>query len=381
MDTTAPRSTAPGTAPGAAPGAAGLDALIAELSAVGDPPADAAADELAADPAARRALDRGLAEGAAVLDATATPALAAHLAGAEAVVRAAPAELLERACLPHFTISQAGHVFDLGAGALIHSYAPPGPAAVLVGTGRLVESAFQRLQDTARWHAAALLPGGLRPGQPGFAATVRVRLLHARVRRAVRRAAGGRGPVPISQVDTARTWLDFTLVTTRADAALGLELTEQEQRSLYAYWRVLGELLGIDPRLLAGAVDATGAELLAARIAAVTGPPGEDSRRLTRAGLTALADALPAFSPVPRRLARPLVSTVSRAMLGDALADDLGIARSRAGSAALRPVVAVVRARRRRLRRDPAAWRRAVEANVAATRAFALEGGAAGYER
>ncbi|WP_432484525.1 oxygenase MpaB family protein [Kineococcus esterisolvens] len=362
--------------------AAALDALIDELSAVGDPVADALADELAAHPQHRALLERGLREGRDALgDPTGAPALAAFLGELETLTAAAPDDLLDRASLPHFTISPAEHVLDLGAAALIHSYAPPRTAAVLVGTGELTGRALERVTDTGRWNAAALVPGWLRQGEPGYVATAQVRLVHARVRRSVRRAAGDAGPVPLHQVDLVRTWLDFTLVTMRADAALGLDLTGAEENSLYAYWQHLGRLLGIDRRLLVGAACRAGAELLAERIAAVTGPPSEDSRRLTRAGLDALAGALADLTPAPRRLAGPMVRAACRAMLGDELADQLGVPRSAAAAAALRPLVALTRRRRLLLRRDAVAWERLVRANVEATRAFALDGGPAGFAR
>ncbi|WP_337059393.1 oxygenase MpaB family protein [Kineococcus sp. G2] len=362
--------------------AAALDALIAELSDVGDPPADALVDELTAHPQQRRLLERGLREGSEALgELPGAPALTAFLAELEALTAAAPDDLLDTASLPHFTISTPEHVLDLGAAALIHSYAPPRTAAVLVGTGALTGRALERVTETGRWNAAALVPGWLRRGEPGYVATAQVRLVHARVRRSVHRSAGGAGPVPLHQVDLARTWLDFTLVTMRADTALGLDLTDAEQASLYRYWRHLGRLLGIDPRLLAGAVDRAGAELLAERIGAVTGPPGEDSRRLARAGLEVLATALADLTPLPGRVTGPLVDAACRRMLGDRLADALGVPRSTAAAAALRPVVVLTRLRRRLLRRNPVAWDRAVRANVAASRAFALDGGPAGFAR
>jgi hypothetical protein len=52
--------------------------------------------------------------------------------------------------------------------------------------------------------------------------------------------------VPISQVDVARTWLDFTLTPSRALAALGIELTQAEQNSLYQYWHYIAYLLGLE---------------------------------------------------------------------------------------------------------------------------------------
>jgi len=48
-----------------------------------------------------------------------------------------------------------------------------------------------------------------------------------------------------SQVDVARTWLDFTVTPFRALAVLRIELTEPEQHSLYKYWHYIAYLLGL----------------------------------------------------------------------------------------------------------------------------------------
>src|SRR5207245_10156667 len=80
----------------------------------------------------------------------------------------------------------AVHLISLSAGALIRVYESPSIAAVLATTGRLVDGADRRIRETGKWVATAMLPGSLRVGQPGYQATVQVRLLHANMRRLVR---------------------------------------------------------------------------------------------------------------------------------------------------------------------------------------------------
>ncbi|NAZ81977.1 DUF2236 domain-containing protein [Kineococcus sp. R8] len=383
-------SRAPASRPGpavvgprAAPAAA-TDPEVAQALRTGDPLAQAAAAALSADPALRAQVGVGLRCGLAAV-ADPHPAVAALLRELEAACDAVDDDLLERGSHPYFTIPFPGHIYDLGAGALIRSYAPPEPATLLVGTGELVDRAYQRLLDTAHWINLCMLPGGLRRGAPGYVATAEVRLLHARIRNALARAHPDADVLPLHQVDLARTWLDFTLVTIEAAGAIGLDLTDDEQRSLYRFWQHLGRLLGIgdgaDPGLLRGVLDSAAATRLERRVAAVTGPPNDDSRRLTAAGLGAIAQALHDLGHVPLWAAGQLVHTVSRRMQGDELADALGIRRHRTALALAPVAVAALRLQRRALRRVPPLWSVVVGVNVVVARWHARgRRDATGYE-
>ncbi len=341
----------------------------AELAAAGrrgDPPADAVAERVGAEPSVRAELAAALAGAPAR-----TPAVRALVEEMERTALAVPDVVHEVSSRIAYTAPFAAHVFDIGAGSLLRSYAPPAPAAVLVSTGRLVEGASERLLSTGRWLNAASVPGWLRPGQPGFVETGRVRLVHALVRRHAPRVEGH---LPVSQLDQVRTWLDFSLVAPVCAEAVGLPLTQEEQRELFRYWHHLGALLGIERPLVAAAVDRASARELDRRVAALTGPPSRDSRTLTAAGLQALADGLVDVSGLPPRLALPAVRAVARAMHDRSTADALGIGRTPVLDALVPAVAVLVRARRARLRRRPAAWHAMVEANVETARRFVRDG-------
>jgi hypothetical protein len=196
----------------------------------------------------------------------------------------------------------------------------------------------------------------------------------------VRRGALRRDPatehVPVNQLELARTWLDFTYVAMRADAAIGLDLTAGEQHSLYRYWQPVGRLMGVDARLVGDVTDAASARRLLRRTDDVFGPPSADSRRLTAAALSTISAELPSISPLNAPLARVLITTVARRVHGRELSDALGVPRTGALQAAVPPAVAAVRAHRRLQRARPRAWQRAIEANLAVARDFGR--GAAG---
>ncbi|MFB9375860.1 oxygenase MpaB family protein [Kineococcus gynurae] len=292
----------------------------------------------------------------------ATAALVQDLLARTAAV--AP-DVLTTGSRPHFTVPPAVHVLDVGAGALIRSYAPPEPATILVGTGQLVDDTERRLWDTARWLNQIAEPGGLRPGRDGLVATASVRLMHAGVRRQVTRTRppGPGAPVHISQLDLLRTWTDFTVAAPRAASRLGQDLTEEEYATFLTFWRHVGTLLGIEPELLAGVRRRRDAVELDARIVSLTPPPNADSRRLTEIGLTTLAHAWSDISPLPRRVTVPVIHAIARTLQGPELSDALGIPRAPAHR--LVPVVAAAaRWRRNRLRRNPIAWERMIERNL-----------------
>jgi len=121
-------------------------------------------------------------------------------------------------------VPAAAHVVSLSAGALIRVYESPSISQVLATSGRLIEGADRRIRETGKWVSTVMLPGSLRPGGPGYVATLQVRMLHANMRRLARsrgfdEAAYG---APINQVDLARTWMDFTLTSLRAEETDGL---------------------------------------------------------------------------------------------------------------------------------------------------------------
>ena len=91
----------------------------------------------------------------------------------------------------------------------------------------------------------------------------------------LRVVAANRDPERFShpnQVDLARTWMDFTVTSLRAEEAMGFGLTTSETATLYRYWWLLGHLLGIDARLIAGISTNDQARRVDWLLQAVTGP-------------------------------------------------------------------------------------------------------------
>lgn len=299
----------------------------------GDPLADAAADALAAMPVDLRevTLERALRQGCAPDD---PEALRALLAQCERVPFWVDFARCDRGGAAFLKSGIAGGLI-LGAYSLTAGYLSPAGNKPLAFSGRLTEQAPRRLAETGRFVQQVSLPGGMRPRAEGWRITVRVRLMHASVRRMLVRsprwdsAAWG---VPINQADSAGTILLFSLVVLDGLDLLGLHMPAGEREDLLHLWRWVAAVIGVDDELRF----ATEAEARAfwELLTSTQGDPDDDSRALARALLESPVTA--AKTPEERRRAtrmRDVGYALSRYFLGDRYADALDYPRSRAAQA------------------------------------------------
>lgn len=139
--------------------------------------------------------------------------------------------------------------------SLVPGFSIPKIAAVLQATKYLAppssrERVVARLTDTGAMLAACCLDvQSILPGGEGWKTALRVRVLHAKVRKALLQRNDWKVEelgVPINQEDMAATLLGFS-----SNALLGIEmilgfaLGQKEQLAYLAYWRYLGWLLGV----------------------------------------------------------------------------------------------------------------------------------------
>ncbi|MCK9868080.1 DUF2236 domain-containing protein [Nocardiopsis dassonvillei] len=325
---------------------------------------------------ARPVVNQGIREGLASLTDP-PPALAALLRQAESPPDYVDDALLDQGPMPFYTSPPPVHIIALNAGSLIRVYESPSISKVLTTTGRLVESAQRRIQETGAWLTQTMLPGGLRVGQPGYVATLEVRMLHAHMRRlALNRGYDSSADgCPINQVDLGRTWMDFTLTAYTAEGLLGFGLSSREQAELYRYWWYVAHLLGIDARLVEGITGNEAAARLDAVFQTVTGPATEESAVLADATLASATSALHAMLKVPGELARPALNAIARRIHGDGACQDLRIPPAPIADAWLGPVLSGLALAREHRRRDPRRWQAAIDQNLAAARELAARPG------
>ena len=225
---------------------------------------------------------------------------------------------------------QAGIV--LGAASLVSGYANSAASRPLEMTGRYLDAAGARTIEVASWLVAVTEEGGVHRHGRGFELTVRVRLIHALVRRALLRSPDwdldGWG-VPICQAYLAYTLTEFCLVPLRGMRAIGAPYLPHEVDAYYARWRYVGHLLGIDEALLP--VDRPAQEALEA-IYLLTRPPVDDYCRRLVASVNADFLIPEIEQLLPRRLhpvAPQVVHALERLFLGDEVSDDLAVPHTR----------------------------------------------------
>ncbi|HEY2204294.1 MAG TPA: oxygenase MpaB family protein [Pseudonocardia sp.] len=309
-------------------------AAFRRYAQLGDPPADRLVAALGALPAdrGRAMVERALADGVdAVPDAP--PELRELVDRVAAVPYWVDTDQLALAARVTGRAGLWGMLVALPYLALMGGYLASRPDKVLVATGDLDTAAPRRLAETAHWWVDVTSPGALDRHGPGFAGVLRVRLVHARVRAAMRARPDWdheRWDAPVNQAQLAGTLMLFSLANLAGCQAIGLRFTARERAAVFHLWRYVGWLLGVTPDLLP-ATEADTWRLLWLE-AATEFRPDADSRRLAGA----LADALgPLLVPGDGRLSgaatralNSYATSYSRLVLGRANADALGLPAS-----------------------------------------------------
>jgi len=298
----------------------------------GDPLADAAAAELAGLPReeaahlVRRALARGLAD-----TTGAGPALRTFFEAVDRRPRWVDEDALARGGELLFRAGSFGGTV-LGVESLPYGYASPGGNKPLAASGRLRENAPRRLAETSRFVQAVSLPGGMDRFSDGFAITVKVRLMHAEVRRMLLRSPRfdvSRWGVPINQHDMVSTTLLFSHAVIHGMRGLGFRVDADEARTSIQLWKYVGWLMGAREDLLPD--DEADCWRITELVQATQGPPDADSIALTRALLDSPIDGAREAAPSEQRRARGVAAVARgfcRGLLGDDLADALEVPRT-----------------------------------------------------
>jgi hypothetical protein len=208
-------------------------------------------------------------------------------------------------------------------------YSWPAGNKPLALSGQLVHRASQRLKDTTRYVFAICQPGGLGRFSEGFAMTVRVRLIHAQVRRLLHESGQWRPDAwgaPINQCHMAGTNLMFSVGVLDALTRLGYRFKPIEREALIHLWRYAGYLVGVENELLV-AGEWEGHRLLD-MIFAFEPTPDDDSRALVNALMQTSFEYLQGFW-IGRLFGLNSCYGVSRALIGNARANMLGYPQTR----------------------------------------------------
>ncbi len=143
-------------------------------------------------------------------------------------------------------------------------YACARGAEPLVRTARLTRSPKRRYVETGQMIIDAMTPGALDPGESGYVAVRRVRLMHAAVRHVLQHAdeivgarAAGIEPwntdlygVPLNQHDLLGALFSFSVVGIDALKRAGVRVSNDDAEAYIHVWNLVGHQIGIEDGLL-----------------------------------------------------------------------------------------------------------------------------------
>ena len=191
-------------------------------------------------------------------------------------------------------------------------------------TGR-VAGTSRRLQQNNRQLMDIFFPGGLRRENDGWKLSTRVRIVHARIRALLDKSedwdheAWGT-PVSAAHLGFAisifsRRLLDYSL-------RVGARFSEEEKTSVLDIWRYTGYLMGI-PETILYTTSAEAREIY--KIAYLCEPaPAADSITMANALIQAIPGVVDVTDPAESRSVTDLAYRLSRALIGNRLANQFG---------------------------------------------------------
>ena len=268
-------------------------------------------------PNLREALARGEA------DENTLPEVKALIDDMNAALDGVDWERLERGQRAALSIPVLAQNLSLGPGALVHTYATPSIANILVNTGELTEGAVHRLAYTTNWIYSVYLKDGLKPGNVSYIHTGMVRAMHAHVRRVQTQLGLDTSDwgAPISEFDMFRTWFDFTYIAFTYLRNLGYRLTLEEEQDLFYLWRVVGVMLGIPRDILEPETDIDASQESIDAIHFIDGEPNEASHALVEALFSGFRTNVKQLLPFSDESIDDWMYAATRIMHGDEVAD------------------------------------------------------------
>ena len=263
----------------------------------------------------------------------------------EGAMRSAPASLraLFRACeTPPEWLDIPGHspgiyMFHrnarlvLGAmvgGTLVEGFATNIAKSFFI-TGRLRDQGVRRLQQNNRHMIEIFMPGGLNRESDGWKLSVRIRLVHARVRQLLNisddwdvEALG----TPVSAAHLGFAITAFSARLLKHLKSLGARFNDEERASFMQVWRYSGYLMGI-PESILFRDEADALEIF--KLGLVCEPPPDvESISLANALVNSAPLVVGVTDSDARRQLASYVYRVSRALIGPKLADRLQYPRT-----------------------------------------------------
>ena len=200
-----------------------------------------------------------------------------------------------------------------------------------VQTGRIFDNGVWRLKQNNRHQVEIFWPGGLKRYGDGWKLSVRIRFVHAQVRRLLAQTeewdhdAWG---VPISAAHVGYATACFAARAVKHSESLGARYSAEERASFHDVWRYTGYLMGVPETILF--TDESHA-LRIYRIGSLCEPPPTTEAILMTNALVNSAPLVAGITDAEerRKLVHGVIYPISRALLGGKLSDELRFPRSK----------------------------------------------------
>ena len=194
-------------------------------------------------------------------------------------------------------------------------------------TGRTAGN-LRRVRQNTRHLVDITLPGGLDRLGDGWKLTIRIRLIHAQVRRLLLNSDRWDVPaegVPLHTAHMALASTGFSAINLHAVRKLGPRLTEEERDGFMHIWRYVTWLLGVPDRLLFRNEDEA---LHLRRIAHLCElPPGPMAVEVAHGYINTVPELLGVTDSAKREKLMSVLLRTYRALIGNDLADAFGYPR------------------------------------------------------
>ena len=191
-------------------------------------------------------------------------------------------------------------------------------------TGRLRDQGVRRLKQNNRHMVEIFMPGGLERDGDGWKLSVRIRLIHAQVRHLLNNSSEWETEswgVPLSSAHMGLAISAFSARLLKHLKSLGSVFDDEERESFMQIWRYSGYLMGIPESILYRD------EERALRIFEIGGmcepPPSLESVAMANSLVNSAPLVIGIEDPQERNNLSGYVYKVSRALIGDKLADEL----------------------------------------------------------
>ena len=208
-------------------------------------------------------------------------------------------------------------------GTLVEGFATNISKAFFI-SGRVRDQGVRRLRQNNRHMIEIFMPDGLTRDGDGWKLSVRIRLVHAQLRRLLGnsdewdREAWG---LPISSAHLGYAITSFSARLLDHMQRLGAKYSDEERESFMSIWRYAGHVMGIPSSILFR--DEEDARHLHQIGSTCEPPPSPESIAMANALINSAPLVIGVTDPSERRKLAGYVFKVSRALIGNTLADQL----------------------------------------------------------